>query len=141
MGWFSSSPTDVRADAIRTGTAVPTRSERTVCWAARDAYFACLDAHSIVDATKDPGAASAASLCAPQSADFERDCAAAWVKYFKQWRVADIQKQRRLEELRKEGAQEMQVTSSFATAPVSAAGKPAAGREDLQDMLDKKRGR
>lgn len=136
---FASSQEDTRAESIRSGTAVPTRSERTVCWAARDQYFACLDANNIVDATKDPGAASAARLCAPQSAEFERDCAVAWVKYFKQWRVADIQKRQRLDELRKQGAREMEVSTSF--APGAAASAASTGKEDLQDMLDRKRAR
>ncbi|KGQ10519.1 hypothetical protein BBAD15_g4149 [Beauveria bassiana D1-5] len=80
------------------------------------------------------------------SAAFERDCAAAWVKYFKQWRVADIQKRRRIEQLQAEGAVEANVTSSFAgggnIAASSGGGgaKSQATREDIQALLDKKRG-
>ncbi|KAF4334697.1 cytochrome c subunit vib [Fusarium beomiforme] len=124
-----------RADAIRSGDAIPNRQERKICWAARDAYFNCLDAHNIVDATKDPSVTKKA--CPVETADFERDCAAAWVKYFKQWRVADIQKKRRLEELRAQGAQEMTVTTSF--APEGGAGEKGKGVDDIQAMLDKKR--
>ncbi|EFY99989.1 cytochrome oxidase c subunit VIb [Metarhizium robertsii] len=136
MSWwpFSSSS---RGDEIRSGTAIPTRQERAVCWAARDAYFACLDAHDILDANKD--AAAARRACPRQSDDFERDCAAAWVKYFKQWRVADIQKKRRLEELRKQGAQEMEVSTTF--APDGGAGAKGTGKEDIQDMLERKKAR
>ncbi|KAF4981895.1 hypothetical protein FZEAL_2364 [Fusarium zealandicum] len=128
---------DTRGDAIRSGTAIPNRQERQVCWAARDAYFACLDANSIVDANKDASAAQRA--CPTQTADFERDCAAAWVKYFKQWRVADIQKKRRLDELRAQGAQEMTVTTSF--APEGGAAEKGKGVEDIQGMLDQKKTR
>lgn len=131
---FSSDP---RGDAIRSGTAIPTRSERTLCWAARDAYFSCLDANNIIDATKDSSAA--AKACPQQSADFERDCAAAWVKYFKQWRVADISKRKRLEELRRQGAVEMEVSASF--APEGGVGERGRGKGEIQDMLDKKMGR
>ncbi|RFU73103.1 cytochrome c oxidase, subunit vib [Trichoderma arundinaceum] len=137
MGWWPFSE-DTRADAIRSGTAIPNREERAVCWAARDAYFACLDANNIIDANKD--ASAAAKACPKPSADFERDCSAAWVKYFKQWRVADLQKKKRLEELRKQGAVEMDVNTSF--APDGGAGeKGGKGKGDIQEMLDRKRGR
>ncbi|QPG94007.1 hypothetical protein C2857_004002 [Epichloe festucae Fl1] len=135
MGWwpFSSSS---RSDAIRSGDAIPNRQERSVCWASRDAYFACLDANNILDANKD---ASAAKRACPRESDaFDRDCAAAWVKYFKQWRVADVQKKRRLDELRKQGAQEMEVSTTF--APEGVAGVKGNGKEAIQDMLEKKRG-
>lgn len=102
----------------------------------------CLDANNILDANKD--ASAAAKACPKQSADFERDCSAAWVKYFKQWRVADLQKKRRLEELRKQGAVEMEVSSKFAPeggAGTGAGAKGGKGKGDIQDMLDQKRGR
>ncbi|EHK23423.1 uncharacterized protein TRIVIDRAFT_64132 [Trichoderma virens Gv29-8] len=138
MGWWPFSA-DTRADAIRSGNAIPNREERAICWASRDAYFACLDANNIIDANKD--ASAAAKACPKQSADFERDCAAAWVKYFKQWRVADLQKKKRLEELRKQGAVEMEVATSF--APEGGAGEKGKGKGkgDIQEMLDRKRGR
>jgi cytochrome c oxidase assembly factor 6 len=43
----------------------------------------------------------------------ERDCAAEWVRYFKTWRVAEIKKRERIEELKKQGAVEMEVISNF----------------------------
>lgn len=131
MGWWPFG-SETRGDAIRSGNAIPNRNERQVCWTARDAFFACLDEHNIVDATKDPGAAAARKSCAEAAAAFEQDCSAAWVKYFKQWRVADIQKNRRLDELRKQGAVEMNVSTSFA-----AEGK-GSSKDDLQTMLEKK---
>lgn len=136
MGWWPFS-TETRADAIRSGDAIPTRNERQVCWAARDAYFNCLDANNIIDATKEPGISTARKACAPQSAEFEKDCAAAWVKYFKQWRVADIQKRRRLEELQKQGAVEMSVSTSF--APEGGAAEKGTSKEDIQALLEKKK--
>ena len=71
------SPEAQRAQSIRAGTVAPTRSERQRCWEARDAYFACLDAHNIVDALKDEG--TAAKACGAQSTQFEQNCATQWV--------------------------------------------------------------
>ncbi|OAA66058.1 Cytochrome c oxidase, subunit VIb [Cordyceps fumosorosea ARSEF 2679] len=90
----------------------------------------------------EPGASEAARACPEATAAFERDCAAAWVKYFKQWRVADAQKRRRIEQLQAEGAVEANVTSSFAGGGniSGSSGKAQATKEDIQAMLDKKRG-
>jgi cytochrome c oxidase assembly factor 6 len=83
---FSSSPAaaeDKRATEVRTGAVAPTRAERAQCWAARDTYFACLDAHGIVDALDDAdGRKKAAAACRAESAGFEKDCAAQWVRDF-----------------------------------------------------------
>jgi cytochrome c oxidase assembly factor 6 len=133
MGWFT---TD-RSESIRTGTAVPTRSERQKCWLARDTYFACLDAHSVDDPLKHPSIDK--KECRAESAQMDTDCAREWVKYFKQWRVADLQKRRRLEELRKQGAVEMEVTSSF--APEGGAKETGKGVADIQGMLEKQQRR
>jgi cytochrome c oxidase assembly factor 6 len=117
MGWFSSSPSPAeppsREASIQTGAAVPTRAERQRCWASRDLLFACLDRNAIVDATAPPGSDLAEKVCAPELRGMERDCAAEWVKYFKTWRVAEIRKKERLDELKKQGAVEMEVTSRF----------------------------
>ncbi|GAB1317501.1 Cytochrome c oxidase, subunit VIb [Madurella fahalii] len=115
MGLFSifSSPSDKRADEIRTGAVAPSRAERQRCWAARDAYFACLDANNIIDALKDDKKAIRA--CGAESSQFDRDCATQWVTYFKKWRVQDIQKKARLKELEAQGANKMDVQTDFAT--------------------------
>ncbi|KAL2260437.1 hypothetical protein VTK26DRAFT_5534 [Humicola hyalothermophila] len=114
MGLFGLFPSeaDKRASEVRTGAVAPTRAERQRCWEARDAYFACLDAHNIVDALKEDK--KAAKVCAGESAGFERDCAAQWVTYFKKWRVQDIQKKARLKELEAQGANKMDVQTDFA---------------------------
>ncbi|KAF7548398.1 hypothetical protein G7Z17_g7088 [Cylindrodendrum hubeiense] len=83
--------------------------------------------------------AAARKACPVPTADFERDCAAAWVKYFKQWRVADISKRKRLDELRAQGAQEMTVTSTF--APEGGVAEKGKGKEEIQDLLDRKQRR
>ena len=77
---FPPSETDKRATEVRTGAVAPSRSERQQCWAARDGYFACLDAHGIVDALKDEK--QAARACGAASETFERDCATQWVSWF-----------------------------------------------------------
>ncbi|KAL2019937.1 hypothetical protein VTK56DRAFT_9029 [Thermocarpiscus australiensis] len=113
MGLFGLFPSeaDKRASAIQSGAVAPSRAERQKCWASRDAYFACLDAHGIVDALKDEKAAARA--CAGESAQFDRDCAAQWVTYFKKWRVQDIQKKARLKELEAQGANKMDIQTDF----------------------------
>jgi cytochrome c oxidase assembly factor 6 len=138
MGWNPFSSGETRSDAIRAGTAVPTRSERQLCWAARDAYFACLDANGIDDPLKDPAHADRVA-CKPQAQQFDIDCSAAWVTYFKQWRIADLQKRRRLDELRRQGAQEMTVTTSF--APEGGAAEKGKSKEDIQQMLERQQRR
>ena len=76
---FPPSEADKRATEVRTGAVAPSRSERQQCWAARDGYFACLDAHGIVDALKDEK--QAARACGAASETFERDCASQWVSF------------------------------------------------------------
>lgn len=70
-----------RAEAIRAGTAVPSRAERQRCWDSRDVYFGCLDRNSIVDAVEPAGAAAAQKACAKESEQLDRDCAAQWVRF------------------------------------------------------------
>ncbi|KAK3689639.1 cytochrome oxidase c subunit VIb-domain-containing protein [Podospora appendiculata] len=113
FGIFSSSADegDKRAQEVRAGAVAPLRAERQKCWEARDGYFACLDANGIVDALKDEK--KAAKACKSEAADFERDCAAQWVTYFKKWRVQDIQKKARLKELEAQGANKMDISTDF----------------------------
>lgn len=82
MGFFSSQPSEQekRATEVRTGAVAPSRAERQKCWAARDAYFACLDANAIVDPLKEDKAAARA--CGPEGKGFEMDCASQWVCRF-----------------------------------------------------------
>ncbi|PHH79643.1 hypothetical protein CDD82_2256 [Ophiocordyceps australis] len=129
--WWPFSSSDARADAIRSGAAIPTRDERQRCWAARDALFACLDAHNILNTTTPAGSAAARTACPAENSAFERDCSAAWVTYFRQWRVADAKKKKMLDELHKEGAQELNMTTSFAPE--------AKSKDDIKAMLESKR--
>ncbi|OLN97691.1 Cytochrome c oxidase subunit 6B-like protein new16 [Colletotrichum chlorophyti] len=133
MGLFTAfqSEESRRAEEVRSGARAPDRNERRKCWEARDAYFACLDRNVIVDAVKDD--AKARKACPSENTVFERDCAAAWVKYFKQWRVADIQKKQRIAQLEAENAIKMDVTTTFADQT------KGTSKGDLQDMLASRR--
>ncbi|PHH59580.1 hypothetical protein CDD81_2845 [Ophiocordyceps australis] len=130
--WWPFSPSDPRADAIRSGTAIPTRDERQRCWASRDAFFACLDTHNIINTTTPAGATAARKACPADNAAFERDCSASWVTYFRQWRVADAKKKKALEELREQGAEQLPVTTSFSP-------KPTTTKQDIHALLEEKR--
>lgn len=77
--------------------------DRKKCWGARDQFFNCLDAHSIIDATKD--GSKARKACPSELQEFENACIATWVDYFKQKRVADYTKEMRIKELEKAGYQ------------------------------------
>ncbi|RCI13274.1 hypothetical protein L249_0115 [Ophiocordyceps polyrhachis-furcata BCC 54312] len=109
MTWwpFSPSQDSPRQSAIRSGAEAPTRAERAQCWSSRDAYFACLDRSNILDPDSNPRA------CPGESRALERDCARAWVEYFKKWRVAEARKRERIDALRKEGAVQVPMQSTF----------------------------
>ena len=72
-----------------------------------------------------------AKACPAETAAFEKDCAKEWVKYFKQWRVADLAKKRRLDALRKEGAQEVGMEVSFTGVDAVEKGVKGVGRDEL----------
>ena len=66
------------------------------------------------------------------------------VKYFKQWRVADIQKKARIAQLEAEGAVRMDVTTelnvgSGGAAPVTSGVPKGTSRENIQEMLAKRK--
>ncbi|KAI4151449.1 MAG: hypothetical protein LQ340_003488 [Diploschistes diacapsis] len=102
--WSSSKPADPKPSSDR-GFEAPNRSDRARCWAARDAFFACLDRHGIVDSLKDSD--SADRSCGTEEKLLQRDCASSWVTYFKQRRVMEHKKKAMLQNLKDEGAQEV----------------------------------
>ncbi|KAF8526213.1 cytochrome oxidase c subunit VIb-domain-containing protein [Hysterangium stoloniferum] len=77
MGWFSwfSSKPD-----ISSGVA-PDRSQRQVCWDARDCYYACLDKNSVLK----PG--EERNVCTKEKKSYEGNCAKSWIAYFDKRRV------------------------------------------------------
>jgi cytochrome c oxidase assembly factor 6 len=65
MGWFGTGKAE-KPNAI-------SREDRSKCWEARDAYFACLDAAEVVVAGTE------GSKCASQRKLYEQNCAKSWV--------------------------------------------------------------
>jgi cytochrome c oxidase assembly factor 6 len=65
MGWFGTGKAE-KPNAI-------SREDRSKCWEARDAYFACLDAAEVVVAGTE------GSKCASQQKLYEQNCAKSWV--------------------------------------------------------------
>lgn len=79
MGLFSTGATADSSPEPSTDGPIqaPTRSERAHCWEARDAFFKCLDHHSIIDSIKEHSLAG--ERCGIEGQAFERDCASSWV--------------------------------------------------------------
>ncbi|KAL8828101.1 MAG: hypothetical protein Q9170_006750 [Blastenia crenularia] len=103
MGWFSSTPSPSSPQPTKDGAFIaPGRSARDRCYETRDAFFECLDQANIVDSIKEADKAEAA--CGKLERGMEKECAASWVKYFKQRRVMEWKKQKTYEKLAAEGA-------------------------------------
>lgn len=87
MGWFGSSSKDDSGVKKTEGGAFesPSRSNRKQCYAARDAFFECLDKNNVLDSinTKS-GRDKAASFCSSFDQEFEKNCAHSWVRQISQ---------------------------------------------------------
>lgn len=106
MGFFSSSSTpEPKQDEMRK------KSTRQLCWDARDKYFACLDKHDIDNDIIDPKPAQ--KHCKAEDDVFQQQCISSWVKYFRERRINDIKKNRRIAELEKDGAIKVEFDRSF----------------------------
>lgn len=106
MGWFSSSSDSSAAAAKPTsdgGYIAPDRSARQLCWEGRDSFFQCLDRHNIIDAIKEDD--KARKSCPKELKQFENACVESWVKYFKQRRVMEYQRDLTIKRLEGEGVQ------------------------------------
>lgn len=58
----------------------PSRTNRTKCYEARDAFFECLDKNNILDSINSKaGAAAAKKACGQEDVVFEKNCAHSWV--------------------------------------------------------------
>ncbi|OJJ85777.1 cytochrome c oxidase subunit 6B family protein [Aspergillus glaucus CBS 516.65] len=101
MGWFSSSSDSSKASDG--GRIAPDRSSRERCWEGRDRFFACLDQNNILDAVKDDK--EARGKCGKEVEEFEGACAKAWVKYFKEKRVMEYNRDMTIERIKKEDAE------------------------------------
>ncbi|KAK3059299.1 hypothetical protein LTS18_011185, partial [Coniosporium uncinatum] len=106
MGWFSSEPEKPGPRKSADGAyEAPDRTERSRCWEARDIYYQCLDRNNIIDSLRDEAAAK--KNCPTEDKQFEQNCATSWVKYFKQRRIADYNKEMTRKKLEAEGARKM----------------------------------
>ncbi|KAH7378808.1 cytochrome oxidase c subunit VIb-domain-containing protein [Pyrenochaeta sp. MPI-SDFR-AT-0127] len=110
MGWLSwgSGSNDDSGVKKTAGGAFesPSRSNRKQCYAARDAFFECLDKNNVLDSinTKD-GRAKAASFCAQLDQEFEKNCAHSWVEYFKKQRVVNYQREQTIKKIESQGGE------------------------------------
>jgi len=77
----------------------PTREQRAKCWSTRDAYFACLDKHGVIQPGDPKKAAEAGAgeladkmgKCEAERNEYEGNCGRSWVSHPRQewrgWRV------------------------------------------------------
>ncbi len=84
MGWLSfGSGSDQDSGVKKTSGGAfesPTRSNRQQCYAARDAFFECLDKNNILDSINtNDGKKKAAASCGQLDQEFEKNCAHTWV--------------------------------------------------------------
>ncbi|OJJ51429.1 hypothetical protein ASPZODRAFT_12251 [Penicilliopsis zonata CBS 506.65] len=106
MSWLPwSSSTEKSSKATDGGRIAPDRSSRQRCWEGRDAFFGCLDKHSIIDSIKEDK--EARRQCGQEIAEFESSCARAWVKYFKEKRVMEYNRDKTIERIKKEDSEKV----------------------------------
>ncbi|VEU20250.1 DEKNAAC101211 [Brettanomyces naardenensis] len=87
----------------------PNRSKREKCWESRDIFFQCLDRINVVDPLRNDTQKLVKKECGTEDKQFQKDCVASWVKYFKQKRPFDKKKERILNEAKEEGAEVVQL--------------------------------
>lgn len=100
----SSKPEQPAAPKARDGGRVaPDRNSRELCYESRDIFFECLDKNNILDAIREDD--KARKSCPQEVADYERDCARSWIKYFKEKRVQDWKRDQTIAQIQKEDAE------------------------------------
>ena len=77
MSWWSSVKAPSPRPSSDGGFEAPSRTDRAKCWAARDAFFACLDKHGIIDSIQEREAAGKA--CGGPETTLKSECASSWV--------------------------------------------------------------
>ncbi|KAE8148178.1 cytochrome oxidase c subunit VIb-domain-containing protein [Aspergillus avenaceus] len=112
LPWSSESKTNTASDG---GRIAPDRSSRQKCWEGRDMFFSCLDNNNILDAIKDDK--EARRKCGKEIAEFETACSRAWVKYFKEKRVMEYNRDKTIERIKNEDAAKVQDLKSQGWAP------------------------
>lgn len=107
MGWFSRSSDDSGVKKTSGGAfESPSRSNRKQCYAARDAFFECLDKNNVLDSINTKkGRDKAASFCEKFDQEFEKNCAHSWVEYFKKQRVVNYQREQTIKKIEQQGGE------------------------------------
>ncbi len=115
-------PESARPKSTDGGFVAPDRNAREICYESRDIFFECLDKNNILDAIKEDE--KARKVCSKEVADYERDCARSWVgihdisllkvdyadgavvqiKYFKEKRVMEYNRDRTLQRIQQDDA-------------------------------------
>ncbi|KAF1920532.1 cytochrome oxidase c subunit VIb-domain-containing protein [Ampelomyces quisqualis] len=106
MGWFFSGSKDASGPAKTSGGAFesPSRATRKQCYAARDAFFECLDKNNVLDSINtQKGREKAYTFCGQLNQEFEKNCAHSWVEYFKKQRVVNYQKEQTIKRIESQG--------------------------------------
>ncbi|RAH78168.1 hypothetical protein BO86DRAFT_391988 [Aspergillus japonicus CBS 114.51] len=102
MGWLPWSSDSSSNAASDGGRIAPDRSSRQRCYEGRDLFFSCLDRNDILNAVKNDKEAQ--RKCGKELAQFETACSRAWVKYFKEKRVMEYNRDKTIERIKKEDA-------------------------------------
>ncbi|EDU49171.1 cytochrome c oxidase subunit vib protein [Pyrenophora tritici-repentis] len=108
MGWFSSGAKEESGVKKTEGGAFesPSRSNRKQCYAARDAFFECLDKNQILDSINGKkGRENSERLCGQFDKEFEKNCAHSWVEYFKKQRVVNFQREQTIKRIEMQGGE------------------------------------
>ncbi|CAI6338847.1 unnamed protein product [Periconia digitata] len=107
MGWFSSDDSTTGVKKTSGGAFEnPSRTNRAKCYEARDAFFECLDRHSILDSINSKaGREATAKACGDTDKVFEKNCAHSWVEYFKKQRVVNYQKELAIKKIEASGGE------------------------------------
>lgn len=100
---FASAPKPAVPKSEDGGYVAPDRSSRAKCYESRDNFFDCLDKNDIIDAVKHD--AEARKKCSKEVEAYETDCARSWIKYFKEKRVMEYNRDRVIDKIKKEDAE------------------------------------
>ncbi|KAJ5240145.1 Cytochrome c oxidase assembly factor 6 [Penicillium chermesinum] len=114
MGWIPWSSGDPNK-ASDGGRIAPDRSSRARCWEARDLFFSCLDRNDILDGIKNDK--EARQKCGKEVAEFEAACSQTWVKYFKEKRVMEYNRDRTIQRIKAEDAAKVEELKSKGQIP------------------------
>ncbi|KAF2201893.1 hypothetical protein GQ43DRAFT_440188 [Delitschia confertaspora ATCC 74209] len=106
LPWGSSEKKDGPPKTADGAFEAPNRTNRAKCYAARDAFFDCLDANNILDSIGDKQSVLAANkACGKLNEEFEKNCAHSWVEYFKKQRIVNFQKEQTIKKIEAEGGE------------------------------------